>query len=59
MGSKAVRCPECQKIFNYFESEFRPFCSDLCQKVDLNMWFDEEYKVPSQHIHEPMDDLNE
>lgn len=60
MSKKSVKCPTCEKKFDYYSSEFRPFCSDKCKNVDLNMWFDEEYKVPSKEIpyelYEKMDD---
>jgi endogenous inhibitor of DNA gyrase (YacG/DUF329 family) len=54
-----IRCPECNTIFNYYESEFRPFCSNKCKSVDLNMWFDEEYKVPSQTLYDPLEHMED
>lgn len=60
MKRSNVKCPTCEKLFEYYSSEFRPFCSDKCKNVDLNMWFDEEYKVPSNEIplelYDKMDD---
>ena len=57
---KKVKCPTCEKSFEYYSSDFRPFCSGKCKNVDLNMWFDEEYKVPSNEIplelYEKMED---
>ena len=50
MKKLLVKCTSCKKSFNYYDSEFRPFCSEKCKNVDLNMWFDEEYTVPSQEI---------
>lgn len=41
-----VKCPECEKQFEYYTSEFRPFCSEKCKMVDLGHWFNEEYSVP-------------
>lgn len=41
-----VKCPQCEIEFNYYESEFRPFCTDRCQKIDLGHWFQETYTVP-------------
>ena len=41
-----VKCPQCSIEFNYYSSEFRPFCSDRCQKIDLGHWFQESYVVP-------------
>ncbi|MEH0862041.1 MULTISPECIES: DNA gyrase inhibitor YacG [Halobacteriovorax] len=48
-----VKCPECSQEFNYYESEFRPFCSEKCKMVDLGMWLTENYTVAS---HEPLSD---
>ncbi|MFG1500834.1 DNA gyrase inhibitor YacG [Halobacteriovorax sp. XZX-3] len=42
-----VKCPECSKEFNYYSSEFRPFCSEKCKMVDLGMWLTENYTVAS------------
>ena len=41
-----VRCPQCALTFSYYESEFRPFCSEKCQMIDLGHWFKESYTVP-------------
>ncbi|MFG1482845.1 DNA gyrase inhibitor YacG [Halobacteriovorax sp. HFRX-2_2] len=43
-----VKCPECSKEFDYYSSEFRPFCSEKCKMVDLGMWLTENYTVASQ-----------
>lgn len=43
-----VKCPQCNIEFSYYESEFRPFCTDRCQKVDLGHWFQESYTVPAK-----------
>ncbi len=43
-----VKCPQCNTPFTYYESEFRPFCSDRCQKIDLGHWFKESYTVPAK-----------
>jgi endogenous inhibitor of DNA gyrase (YacG/DUF329 family) len=41
-----VKCPQCSKEFNYYDSEFRPFCCTKCQQIDLGHWFKESYTVP-------------
>lgn len=41
-----VKCPQCSKEFNYYDSEFRPFCCNKCQQIDLGHWFKESYAVP-------------
>jgi endogenous inhibitor of DNA gyrase (YacG/DUF329 family) len=48
-----VKCPQCDKKFNYFSSEFRPFCCERCKQIDLGMWFNEAYTVAS---NEPLSD---
>jgi len=40
-----VNCPKCELEFNYYDSKFRPFCSERCKDVDLGHWFSESYKV--------------
>ncbi len=41
-----VNCPHCELNFSYYESEWRPFCSERCKMVDLGQWFEESYRVP-------------
>lgn len=41
-----VKCPQCETQFSYYESEFRPFCTERCQQIDLGHWFKETYTVP-------------
>ncbi len=41
----SVKCPRCKTAFSYYESEFRPFCSEKCKMVDLGHWFDESYNI--------------
>lgn len=45
-----VKCPQCHKVFSYYESEFRPFCTERCKMVDLGHWFEESYKVPTKEL---------
>ena len=40
-----VNCPICKKKFNYYGSEFRPFCSGRCKEVDLGHWVTGNYAV--------------
>lgn len=40
-----VKCPHCKKQFNYYESSFRPFCTEKCKLIDLGQWLSEEYTV--------------
>lgn len=41
-----VECPKCKQKFSYYQSDFRPFCSEKCQQVDLGNWFLEKYTTP-------------
>ena len=43
-----IKCVTCQSEFNYYSSEFRPFCSERCKMVDLGHWLSESYAIPSQ-----------
>lgn len=44
-----VNCPTCSKIVQWVDSsEFRPFCSDRCKKIDLGAWADESYAIPTE-----------
>ena len=45
-----VKCPQCETEFSYYESEFRPFCSERCKQIDLGHWFQESYVVPTKEI---------
>lgn len=46
---KEIECPQCGKKTIYSkDNEFRPFCSERCQLVDLGAWIEEEYRVPSE-----------
>ena len=41
-----IKCPHCNREFNYYQSDSRPFCSEKCKMVDLGHWFEESYVVP-------------
>jgi len=43
-----IKCAQCETEFNYYASEFRPFCSERCKMIDLGHWLTESYVVPSQ-----------
>ena len=43
-----VKCSHCSLEFNYYASEYRPFCSERCKMIDLGHWLQENYKVPSE-----------
>ena len=48
-----VECPNCENKFYYYESKFRPFCSEKCRMIDLGLWLNEGYAIPSQR---PLDE---
>ncbi len=50
MKNREVACPHCKKKFNYFESEFRPFCCEKCRLIDLGHWLSESYSVPAEKL---------
>lgn len=50
MKMLSVKCPQCKKEFNYYSSEFRPFCSEKCRLIDLGQWLSESYSVPAQKM---------
>lgn len=47
-----VTCPTCKKKFEYFTSQFRPFCSEKCRLIDLGQWLTESYTVPVEKLTE-------
>lgn len=43
-----VNCPTCQKeVVWEAESQYRPFCSQRCQLIDLGEWANEEKRIAS------------
>ncbi len=50
MKHREVNCPTCKKKFNYFSSEFRPFCCERCRLIDLGQWLTESYSVPAEKL---------
>ena len=48
-----VNCPTCKIIVEWHrKSEYRPFCSDRCQKIDLGAWANEEYGIATEPTEE-------
>jgi endogenous inhibitor of DNA gyrase (YacG/DUF329 family) len=52
MKKLEVLCPTCKKKFEYFTSEFRPFCCEKCRLIDLGQWLTESYTVPVEKLTE-------
>ena len=46
----AMKCPTCGKPTQWKDNEFRPFCSERCQLVDLGRWVEGEYRVPGESL---------
>ncbi|HYE74595.1 MAG TPA: DNA gyrase inhibitor YacG [Blastocatellia bacterium] len=44
-----MRCPLCRREFNREESEWRPFCSERCQIIDLGNWASESYRISDKN----------
>lgn len=47
-----VTCPTCKKKFDYYSSDFRPFCDERCRLIDLGQWLSESYSVPVEKLTE-------
>jgi uncharacterized protein len=52
MKKLEVTCPTCKKKFNYYSSNFRPFCCERCRLIDLGQWLTESYSVPVEKLTE-------
>lgn len=50
MKKLEVTCPNCKKKFNFYDSQFRPFCSERCKLIDLGQWLTESYTVPVEKL---------
>jgi len=46
-----VECPQCQKKFDYHQSEFRPFCCERCKMADLYHWVSGNYAIPGKEAN--------
>jgi endogenous inhibitor of DNA gyrase (YacG/DUF329 family) len=40
------RCPVCRREVTWEGNEWRPFCSERCQQIDLGRWASEDYRIP-------------
>jgi uncharacterized protein len=57
-----LQCPQCGGIVYWNNDyEYRPFCSQRCQLIDLNHWAEEKYAIESEPItdHRINDDKSE
>ncbi len=54
-----VKCPRCGKMIEYYDSEFRPFCSERCKLIDFGSWANEEFALPTQETALSEEDLEQ
>lgn len=48
---KIVKCPTCGKPAEYSASnQFRPFCTERCQLIDLGEWAEGRYAIPAEPV---------
>jgi len=53
-----VKCPSCGKRTEYYDNEFRPFCSERCKLLDFGAWADEEFALPTQDTEITEEDMD-
>lgn len=44
-----MKCPICKKPVELGDPEM-PFCSERCRLIDLGVWADEGYRIPTTQI---------
>jgi endogenous inhibitor of DNA gyrase (YacG/DUF329 family) len=46
---RRVPCPNCGSLVEWSpEQQWRPFCSERCQLIDLGSWLDESNRIPGE-----------
>lgn len=40
-----MRCPLCRRETTWEDNEWRPFCSERCQLIDLGRWASGDYRI--------------
>lgn len=56
---KVVKCPTCQKEVSWEPaSQWRPFCSERCQMIDLHGWFTEQHRIPGEPVPGECGEIN-
>lgn len=43
-----MRCPLCRRETTWENNQWRPFCSERCQMIDLGRWASEDYRIPQE-----------
>jgi uncharacterized protein len=54
-----VKCPTCEKMVEYTDNEFRPFCSQRCKLIDFGAWADEGFALPTENSELTEEDIRE
>lgn len=54
-----VRCPQCKRLGEWFETKYGPFCSSRCRLLDLGQWFNEEHAISDPLSKEALEELAE
>jgi uncharacterized protein len=49
---RGVTCPTCKGTTPWRGNPHRPFCSLICRLVDLGVWLDERYRIPTERDHD-------
>ncbi|MDT8406713.1 MAG: DNA gyrase inhibitor YacG [Methylococcales bacterium] len=48
-----VKCPQCAKPVLWAPtSQYRPFCSERCQMLDLGAWAAESHRIPGESLQD-------
>ena len=47
-----VTCPSCRMPTPWDDNPHRPFCSLGCRLIDLGVWLDERYRIPTESAQE-------
>jgi endogenous inhibitor of DNA gyrase (YacG/DUF329 family) len=54
-----VKCPTCERMVEFTDNEFRPFCSERCKLIDFGAWADEEFSLPTENAELTEEDIQE
>ena len=56
---RIIRCPRCGQKTVWQGNEYRPFCSEKCQQVDLGRWANEDYAIAGKPVPTADDEPSE
>ncbi len=43
-----VKCPVCDKLTEWRDNPYHPFCSERCKLIDLGAWVEESYRIEGE-----------